>query len=303
MTKGSRIGLALGSGGARGWCIIGVIRELEDAGIHFDVITGASIGALIGGFHSLGKLDELERFGKTLTNRKLLSLMNLTFTGASYFSGKKLMNEAARSLGAATFEDCVTPLGIVATEIGNGHEGWLRRGSLATAIAASCALPGVLDPVKINGAYYMDGAMVDPVPVTLARAMGADVVIAVSMLSDTMFKSRQIHDILEGSDASRTVEHAIDTSLWRFLPGHGKKEVDRPPPTAVLMGSALDIMLDRIRRSRLAGDPPDVSIGVRCDDYNMFDFHKCAELIELGRSTTKAMMPMILQSLNRTCSI
>ena len=296
-----KIGLALGSGGARGWASIGVIRELEAAGVKPDVVAGTSMGAVVGAFYALGRLDELERFGKTLTNKRLLSLMDLTFTGQSFFSGKKLMVEVQRTLNGAKFSDCTVPLGVVTTEVGNGHEVWLRDGPLCVALAASCALPGVLDPVKINGSWCIDGALVNPVPVTLARAMGADVVVSVNVVSDTMYRSRLLHEVIEGREDARTVEKAIDKSILRFIPGFKGDGAEKPPPVASIMSSSLDIMLDRIRRARLAGDPPDASVNVRVDEAGMFDFHMCAELIEIGRRAARAMMPNVLETLGRTC--
>jgi len=296
----SKIGISLGSGGARGWALIGVIRELEEAGIKVDVAAGTSMGAIVGSFYALGRLDELEKFGRALTNKRVMSLMDITFTGHSFFSGKRLMAEVTKALNGAKFADCRIPMGIVATQMGSGHSCWFREGELGRAVMASSALPGVLDPVKINGKWHIDGALVDPVPVTIARAMGADVVIAVSMVSDVLHRSRQLQNIVEGGDSEFAVERAIDTSLMRFLPKF-KKDEDRPPPVSAIMTSALDVMLDRIRRSKLAGDPPDIHINVVTDGWSMFDFHCAGELIEQGRRAARTTMPMILETLGLAC--
>ena len=298
-----RIGVALGSGGARGWASIGVLRELNEAGIFPEVVAGTSMGAIVGGFYSLGRLDELENFGKHLTNRKLLSLMDLTFTGHSFFSGKKLMAEVARTLNGAQFSDCVPRFGAVAVQCGSGNERWLREGDMARAIAASSALPGVLEPVKIGGVWHFDGALANPVPVSLARALGADTVIAVSMYSDSMYRSRLLQGVMDGTEEEPQIERAIDTSILRFIPGFRKDTAEKPPPVAAVMGDALDLMLDRIRRSKLAGDPPDVSINVRVDDAGMFDFHMAGALIEIGRRTARGMMPAVLETLGRGCQV
>ena len=167
-----RIGLALGSGAARGWSHIGVLQEFEARKVPIDVIAGASIGAVVGGCFAGGRLDALQTFALSLTKRRVFSLMDVAFSGAGVLSGGKLRDELARELAGRVIDELPIKFGAVATEIGSGHEVWLRHGDLVQAIRASYAMPGIFEPVRIDNRWLFDGALVNPVPVTLCRAWG-----------------------------------------------------------------------------------------------------------------------------------
>ena len=179
-----RIGLALGGGSARGWAHIGIIRELTDAGIAFDVIAGTSIGAVVGACHAAGKLDALETFARGLTRRRVFGLMDLSLSGSSLISGLRLKRRLDRDLGGLSVESLPIPFAAIATELGSGREIRLSHGDLVEAIRASYALPGIFEPLRVDGRFLFDGAMSNPVPVSVCRAMGAEFVIAVSLTSD-----------------------------------------------------------------------------------------------------------------------
>ncbi len=170
--KRPRIGLALGSGAARGWSHIGVLQELEARGVPIDVIAGASIGAVVGGCHAAGRLSALEGFARSLTKRRVFGLMDLSFSGAGMLSGGKLRDELTRELEGRRIENLPIAFGAVATEIGAGHEVWLRKGDLVHAIRASYAMPGIFEPVCVENRWLFDGALVNPVPVTLVPGDG-----------------------------------------------------------------------------------------------------------------------------------
>ena len=189
-----RIGLALGSGAARGWSHIGVLQELQARKVPIDVIAGASIGAVVGGCFAGGRLDALEAFALSLTKRRVFSLMDVAFSGAGVLSGGKLRDELARELSGKVIDGLPIKFGAVATEIGSGHEVWLRHGDLVQAIRASYAMPGIFEPVRIDNRWLFDGALVNPVPVTLCRAMGAELVIAVNLVGDTSYRGALITD-------------------------------------------------------------------------------------------------------------
>jgi NTE family protein len=292
-----KVGVALGAGAARGWSHIGVLQELVSNGIVPDVVAGTSIGAVVGGCFAGGKIEPLESFARALTRRRMFSLLDLSFSGSGLFSGGRLKTRLERELADIRIEDMPTAFAAVATEVGSGHEVWLTRGPIVEAIRASYAMPGVFEPVKWNGRWLFDGALVNPVPVAVCRALGADLVIAVNLIGDTMFRGTVISDrvvvdqTLQALDvAANTVEPPRGgsperTGFFRRTFGRGE---DGAPGIASTVLDALNITQDRIARSRLAGDPPDVTISARgLGRFGLFDFHLADELIASGREAVR----------------
>src|SRR3954470_978064 len=197
-----KIGLALGGGAARGWAHIGVMRVLEREGIVPDVIAGSSVGAVVGGCYAAGKLDEVEAFARSLTKRRVMGLLDFHISGSGLIGGDRLRRLLERDLGPMRVEDLPIRFATIVTELGTGHEIWLTRGPLVAAMRASYALPGILDPVRLGGRWLMDGALVNPIPITTARALGADIVICVNLNSDirlrgTVIQSHGADDVSE----------------------------------------------------------------------------------------------------------
>ena len=292
------IGLALGAGAARGWSHIGVLRELSDQGIYPDVIAGTSIGAVIGGCYAAGKLDAIETFARSLTKRRVFTLMDLSFSGASLITGERLRSALEKELLDIDIEELPIPFAAVATEVGTGHEVWLQHGSLSLAIRASYALPGIFEPVRISDRWLFDGALVNPVPVTVCRALGAEYVIAVNVTADTMYRARVIRDdpaaLKRAAEAGPFAGEKADLSFAdRFLPRYFDRQSGDAPNVATAMIDAFNIIQDRILRSRLAGDPPDATITARMEEVGMFDFHKAEQLIHVGTEATKRALPNI----------
>jgi NTE family protein len=301
-----KIGIALGAGAARGWAHIGVLLELSEQGIEADIVAGTSIGALVGGAYAAGKLKEMERFARNLTKRRVMSLMDVSFSGVSFLSGEKLRRELEHSFYNKSFEELPRKFAAVATETGTGHEVWLTKGNLAEAIRASYALPGIFEPVKINGRWLFDGALVNPVPVTVCRALGAEIVIAVNLVSDATYRGTTIHDpvaiepVLERFEIEEPPE--AQTLRSRIFGGVGDnlrrifgRREDGAPGIASAMVDAFNIAQGRISRSRLAGDPPDVLVNTRLGKVGLFDFHRADELITAGRRATRRAMPEIAE--------
>ncbi len=294
-----RIGLALGAGAARGWSHIGVLRELAANGVKPDVIAGTSIGAIVGGCYAAGKLDQIEAFALSLTKRRVFAMMDLSFSGASLISGDRLKSALEHELKGVQFEDLPLPFAAVATEVGTGHEVWLQHGQLDLAIRASYALPGIFEPVRVGDRYLFDGALVNPVPVTVCRALGAEFVIAVNVTADTMYRSTVLPN--QSSSAKPTEAGAKGPFAGRvgaaleggLLPRYFERRAGDAPNVATAMIDAFNIIQDRILRSRLAGDPPDATIHARLDDFGMFDFHKADQLIAAGREAVKRALPNI----------
>lgn len=291
------IGLALGAGAARGWSHIGVLRELAEQGIHPDIVAGTSIGAVVGGCYAAGRLDQIEAFARSLTRRRVFTLMDLSFSGASLITGERLKAALDQELDSLNIEDLPIPFAAVATEVGTGHEVWLQRGALANAIRASYALPGIFEPVRIGDRWLFDGALVNPVPVTVCRALGAEFVIAVNVTADTMYRARVIRDdpaaAKRAAEAGPFGEKPDISFVDRILPRYFERQAGDAPNVATAMIDAFNIIQDRILRSRLAGDPPDATITARMEDIGMFDFHKADELINVGRSAAKRALPNI----------
>ncbi|MGH6852333.1 MAG: patatin-like phospholipase family protein [Methylocella sp.] len=298
------MGIALGAGAARGWAHIGVLLELNAQGIYPDVVAGTSIGALVGGAYAAGKLKDIEIFARGLTKRRVISLMDVSFSGVSFLAGEKLRRHIEREFSGRSFEDLDKKFATVATEVGSGHEIWLTKGDVADAIRASYAMPGIFEPVKIKGRWLFDGALVNPIPVTLCRALGAEVVVAVNLVGDTTFRGTLIDDRVSiepapetynfgAPEAGRTLKARIFGGMGGNLRRLFGKREDGAPGIGIAMMDAFNIAQGRISRSRLAGDPPDVLINVRLGKVGLFDFHRADELIAIGREATRRAIPDI----------
>lgn len=283
MTRG-KIGIALGGGAARGWAHIGVLRALVQAGIKPDIIAGTSIGAVVGGCLAADRLDELEGFARDLTKRKVFGFLDFNLSGAALLNGQRLVERLDRYLAGVAIEKLDRRFVAVATEIGTGHETWLSRGSLTDAMRASYAIPGILKPMRIGGRWLFDGALVNPVPVSVCRALGARYVIAVNLNADLYGRSTVIVD--PGLDPRETEAEEPQAPegggagrlIRRQLFGDGGSG----PGISTVMVDAFNIVQDRIARSRLAGDPPDAMICPRLAGLGMLDFHRADELIQRG---------------------
>ncbi len=290
-----RIGLALGSGIARGWAHLGVLKALDKLGIEPDIIAGTSIGALVGGFYLGGHIGALEAWALRLTKLRMLRYFNLPL-GGGMISGDKLFQEAEKYLGDTAVEDLDVPFVSVATDLRTGHEIWLRDGKLVDAMRASLALPGIFKPMKLNGHWLIDGALVNPVPVSVCRALGAEMVIAVNLSNDLIGKGYEFNG--DGNGNSVQNGSAEDGSAGdkkpaaEFLSGmmrHNRGE----PSTFGVMVSSLNIVQDRIARARLASNPPDVGIAPRIGHIGLLDFDHAEELIAEGIEAVERSMPEI----------
>lgn len=287
------IGVALGGGVARGWCHIGVLRALIEAGYDPDIVAGTSIGAVVGGLHLAGKLDALEAWARALTPGRVRALMDFSFGGGGLISGRKLAAELDREIADLLIENMDRRFAAVATELKTGHEIWLRQGPLLRALRASYALPGVFPAVNIEGRHYVDGALTNPVPTAAVRAMGARLVIGVGLHVDGQqadpdtaagYAEAQTEDQGSWSDWLRP-----DKIVGRLILGPAKDG----PGLAATMAGALNIMLDRLTRTRLASDPADVMIEPDVSHIGLLEFDRADELIALGRESVQRSLPMI----------
>jgi len=305
---GPSIGLVLGSGAARGFAHIGVMRALQAHGIKPDIIVGTSMGALVGGCYATDQLDTLEEWARSLTMRRIIGYLDVRIGGPGLIGGGRLANRLQDSIGETSIENLPLRFAAIATEIGTGHEVWLTKGSLSLAVRASYALPGIFPPVHLGGRWLVDGALVNPVPVSAARALGARVVIAVNMDADRFGRGTTIAshgaDLTDAPPAAPPAEQPRNGfarlrgmfSAERAL----KRQIisaDNRPSFSTVMVESFNIMQDRLTRMRLAGDPPDVHITPRIGHIGWLDFHRAAESIAVGRAATEKAIDSITESI------
>lgn len=260
-----RIGIALGAGSARGWAHIGVLQALKDAGIAPDMVCGTSVGALVGAVYADDRLTDLERWVGSLTWRKVVGYFDLAFS-SGILKGNRLFDFLRGNLLDKRVEELQRPFAAVATDLANGHEVWLREGPVADAVRASIAMPGLFTPWRSEERLLVDGALVNPVPVSLARAMGADFVIAVDLSSNL---------------------------VGRYVRSARRGKRPKGPSMIEVMTTSLDIMSVRITRSRLAGEPADVIVQPRLGDLGLLEYHRGAEAIAEGRAAAELAIPHI----------
>jgi len=286
-----RVGLALGSGAARGFAHVGVLRALAEAGIAPAVVAGVSAGAVVGAVHAAGQLDAFEAWARGLDRRKVLALLDVSFSGGA-LRGRRMIEQIGTFLPeGGRLEDLPLPFAAVATDLESGREVWLQRGDLLDAILASCALPGVVSPVRVEGRWLVDGGIVNPVPVALCRALGADSVIAVDL--NAALLTRRFRGESDGPVAAA----AGDTSPWAVqqLWSELRKRFAGSQPTSGaphpglydVLNNTLEIMQVRITRSRMAGDPPDLLVTPRLPDFALLDLYRAGEAIDEGHRATK----------------
>jgi NTE family protein len=303
------IGLALGAGAARGWAHVGIMNKLDEMGIRPRVVVGTSIGAVVGGCWASGKLGELEVFARSLTKRGMLGMMDLNIMGSGLISGDRLRRQLEERFKNAMIEELPVRFASIATEIRTGHEIWLTRGPITEAMRASYALPGIFVPVQVGGRWLIDGALTNPVPVSVARALGAEMIIAVNLHTDVLGRSGVIFDhggTTEGLPKAPTPEQdaarqglfsAMSSRIRHPFGGAAAPPVDKSDPAPGLMSVMLDafnISQDRIARARLAGDPPDIMVTPKLGGIGLSEFHRADEAIAAGEAAIMKVMDDIL---------
>lgn len=304
-----KVGLALGSGSARGWAHIGVIQELRELGVNIDIVAGTSIGALVGASYCLDQVDELGNWVQQLRFRDVVGFMDVTFRGGGFVQGNKLYGYFQEKMGERVIEEMPKQFACVSTDLENGREVWFREGPLIPAIRASSAVPGLFSPMKVNDRWLLDGGLVNPVPVSLCRAMGADIVIAVNLNSEIVGKhlrkslaqKRPESKVVKKSEkaAEKNLDAADESFLDRlaayFASDASNQEYSDAPGVMEVMASAINIMQDRVTRSRMAGDPPDVILAPRLAHLALMEFHRAGEAIEEGKACVRNSLAPLQQ--------
>jgi NTE family protein len=299
------IGLALGGGAARGFAHIGIVRTLIAHGIVPNVVVGTSIGAVVGGAYAAGHLDTLEEWARSLQRRNILGYLDIRLNGSGLIGGDKLAAQLEAAIGQILIEELSLKFATVATEVRTGHEIWLTHGRMVDAMRASYALPGIFSPVLVGDRWLVDGALVNPVPVSAARALGAEIVIATNLSSDVFTHSTTIYSHGPSADAPEpAIEPAppkrgfgklfsAERTMKREFFGSGGR-----PGISSVMVDAFNIMQDRITRARLAGDPPDLLISPRVGEIGWFDFHRADELIAYGARAAERAIDSIQEAIH-----
>ncbi|MBT9589695.1 MAG: patatin-like phospholipase RssA [Thiobacillus sp.] len=297
------IGLALGGGSARGWAHIGVIRALANAGIEPDLVCGTSIGALVGAAYVGGELDRLEGWVRSLRLQTVVGFLDVSLNGG-LIKGDKLIAFFREHFVDRDIADLARPFGAVATDLRRGQEVWLREGGVSEAVRASIALPGLFTPVQRDGSWLVDGGLVNPVPVSLCRAMGADIVIAVDLNTDLLgrhLKSRRApasnkRAAAEDATLTDSVMARIQSRLAQLGLNHNNGT--KTPAMLDVLASSINIMQVLITRSRLAGDPADVMVTPLLAELGLMEFHRASVAIDAGRHAVEAVLPQL-----KTCLI
>lgn len=305
--KAARVGLALGSGSARGWAHIGVIDALIDAGIEPDIVCGTSVGALVGAAHVAGRLGMLRDWARAATWREIVGLMDVRLSGGGLIDGREVVAFLRRLGIAAPIETYAKPFAAVATDLATGREVWLRSGPVDEAVRASIALPGIFSPARLGGRWLVDGGLCNPVPVSVCRALGAEVIIAVNLNGDLLGRRFQAEAAAPAETPPARSGEFMGGVLGR-LPALMREQAAQILPRLLPQGpstpgyfdviaNSINIMQDHITRTRLAGEPPDVMLLPRLRDIGLLEFHRAREGIAEGRRCVEEALPTLRRHL------
>ena len=297
------VALVLGSGGARGMAHIGIIEELEARGYNIISVSGCSMGSVIGGFYCAKKLDIFYQWAKSLSYMDLLRLVDFSFISNGAIRGDKVFSVLFEMLGDIQIEDLDIPFTAVATDLSNAKEVWFQRGSLEQAMRASVAIPGLLQPVKSNNSLFVDGGVLNPLPIAASVSAHADFIIAVDLNADVPIPKPVLIErteeeqlvLAEGEDKSDWLNSIVNkTSGWFNNDGELGGEVKEKVQSSVsnlgkfeILYQMFDVMQASLSQYKIAGYPPDLLIRIPKTSGEMYDFHRTEELVNIGRQIAK----------------
>jgi len=304
MTTRKKIGLALGSGSSRGWAHIGVIEALEEEGVAIDCIAGTSVGSYIGALYAAGNIKKLKDFILKMDGKRVFSYFDVVFPRSGFLNGTRKVKELYyMHSDAETFDDLDIPVKMVATELETGDKVVIDSGSIVEALRATMSVPGMFEPAHINGRWLVDGGVVDPVPVGVTRAMGADIVIAVDLNSGltsrqnlrTKKDKKDRHQFLNRGYESEFIRKLTDQYeklgyVVRERLGQRFSRETSAPHIMEVVGTSINIMQERITRVNLAVEPPDILIQPELNDLSMMDFDQVERVIQEGYTRMKDRM-------------
>lgn len=300
------VGIALGSGAAKGWAHIGVLNGLAAMGIKPDKVAGCSVGALVGAAYAHDHLPELEEWVRSFSSWDVLGLMDIRWRKGGLIGGDKVFDVLQARIGDVNIENLNRPFAAVATDLYSGQEIWFTEGDLRQAVRASCSMPGILAPVKQGDRWLVDGAVVNPVPVSVSRAMGVDLVIAVDLYG---YHSGRIQVLPVSMTSQKNVEAEMDISArqetgFMDLFARGRDYVSNltdkfslgtksNPGMIAVMSQSMGILEQRHKRARLMGDPPDICIVPEVGNIGTMEFHRADEAIAAGEAAVEKVAHLI----------
>jgi NTE family protein len=295
----TRIGLALGSGSARGWSHIGVIKALHKMGVEPDIICGCSVGALVGASYCTGNLDKLEDWLLKLTKLEVARFFELNWSFNGFVDADHLgsfLNDYVCDK-KVSIEELDKTFAAVSTDLDKGREIWFTSGPVLQAVWASMSLPGLFPPIQHEGRWLIDGGLVNPVPVSICRALGADIVIAVNLNGDIVGKHLAKKPEVEISYgiADRFIKSVKQYSASIFP---DTDEEEESPGLFDAIAGSINIIQDRITRSRMAGDPPDILLAPKLSKIGLLEFHRASAAIEEGENCVERLSSEIKFELN-----
>lgn len=311
----SRIGIALGGGAARGWAHIGILRQLAEMGIHPDIVSGCSIGSLVGAAYAADNLGKLEKWVLSLTKIEMMRFFEFNTSFNGFVRQEKLRQLFHEQVCAQqqSIEGLNKRFSSVATNLQNGREIWFTDGPVIDAVWASIALPGLFPPFLCKDQWLIDGGLVNPVPVSHCRAFGADTVIAVNLNHNLLWtKNRKRQSSTEPEATPEQTQHqeppqtpeetignhlvnTVTSSLREYSSNlFSDKKSDNPMPGVIdTLAGSIYIMQDKITRSRMVGDPPELLLNPRLSNIGLLEFYRAEEAIEEGRQSVLRMQTEI----------
>lgn len=286
-----------------------MLEKLAELGIYPDKVAGCSVGALVGAAYANDHLPELKKWVTSFSSWDVLSLMDISWRKGGLISGEKVFDVMSSRIGDLTIEAMGKPFAAVATDLYSGQEIWFEQGSLRHAVRASCSMPGFLPPVQQGERWLVDGAVVNPVPVSLCRALNVDIVIAVDLQAhrrgELNLLPKQLKSIETLPDKDGDKQLAQSESGFTDLWGKGKDYINsftekfsvssKPshPGMLAVMSQSMDILEQRHKRSRLMGDPPDICIIPDVSEIGTMEFHRASEAIEAGKKAVEDVQHLL----------
>lgn len=286
-----RIGVALGSGGARGWAHIGVLRALDEAGLSPDIVCGTSIGAVVGALNLVGALADFAQFVRRMNRIRLSQYFDFKFSAGGIIAGKRVLQVLEPIFGQTAIEDLPRRFGCVATDLATGDEVWLREGRLIDALRASYSIPGLFPPVELGGRWLLDGALVNPLPISLCRALGAELILAMNVNAGILAPMR-----FDAEGLGLAPRRGIAGGIGGFVRGYFGRRKGGPSTFGVLTRS-FQIAQTRLSRIRLAQDMPDIVLHPDVGRIGPLEFYRAGECIAAGEEAVRKALPAIHEAL------
>jgi len=300
MSAKIKIGLALGSGSSRGWSHIGIINELSMLGIQPDIVCGTSVGAMVGAAYVTGNIERLQSWACSVTKFDVARFLDISTSFTGFVNTERFHNFLNENIAGDEdlIEDLPKVYAAISTDLDTGKEVWLQQGSVIQAVWSSMALPGLFPAIRHNNRWLVDGGLVNPVPVSVCRALGADIVIAVNLNGDIVGKRLNKAVVKNGNSVSRKLSELVKeyTSLSLFEPAN----TEQPPGLLDAIAASVNITQDRVTRSRMAGEPPDIVFSPKLSDIGLLELYRAEESIEEGHKCVQRMVHEVEYVLGKT---